>query len=236
MNNCKCSNCSKEFFSKPSQIKRGGGKFCSRLCKQLSERKRIDRTCIECEKEFWIHLGRLRRDKNEGRFCSIKCARRGENNPNYKGKDTWISVERKCLNCKKVFKTLDRTQNLCSNECRRKYCVGVKSAGWGGGIVYKHGYRFIYRPDHPNALDGVYMAEHRLVVEKRIGRYLKNEEHIHHINHDKLDNRSENLIIVSAGEHTRLHNLGRKWAGDRQKQSERMIKIRSERFWSSKTI
>ena len=42
---------------------------------------------------------------------------------------------------------------------------------------------------------------HRRIVEKRIGRKLRSDEIIHHKNHNKEDNREENLEIVSQEEH-----------------------------------
>lgn len=57
---------------------------------------------------------------------------------------------------------------------------------------------------HPNAVNE-YVYQHRLVVERSIGRYLLADELIHHMNHIKNDNHLENLEIVTAKMHRREH-------------------------------
>ena len=54
----------------------------------------------------------------------------------------------------------------------------------------------VYSPNHPNVTKLGYILEHRLVMEKKIGRYLKPREVVHHINKDREDNRLENLELT----------------------------------------
>lgn len=46
---------------------------------------------------------------------------------------------------------------------------------------------------------------HRMVMEEYLGRPLRSDEHVHHINGDRTDNRIENLEVISASEHERRH-------------------------------
>lgn len=48
--------------------------------------------------------------------------------------------------------------------------------------------------------------EHRIIMEKHIGRKLDRFELVHHINEDKKDNRIENLQVMSPKEHSSYHN------------------------------
>lgn len=75
-------------------------------------------------------------------------------------------------------------------------------AHWQGGRSKIHGYILIKIPQHPFANKQGYVREHRLVMEKHIGRYLNPKEVVHHLNKIKDDNRIENLELI---ENNRMH-------------------------------
>jgi HNH endonuclease len=52
--------------------------------------------------------------------------------------------------------------------------------------------------------------EHRVVAAKMLGRKLKSDEHVHHIDGNGLNNDPQNLQVLSAGAHSRLHHKGKK--------------------------
>ncbi len=51
---------------------------------------------------------------------------------------------------------------------------------------------------------------HRIIAEKMIGRPLRSDEHVHHIDGNKQNNAPENLRVMSKSEHMTLHHRGAK--------------------------
>lgn len=70
----------------------------------------------------------------------------------------------------------------------------------------KNGYIEIFMPQHPNADRYGYIYEHRLIMEKCLGRILKSSELVHHRNKIRDDNRKENLQLVSRQSHKENEN------------------------------
>ena len=72
-----------------------------------------------------------------------------------------------------------------------------------------NGYVEIMIPEHPNARSNGTVLEHRLIAEKKLGRYLKRTEVVHHIDENRVNNTEENLIIFRTNsDHARFHKIG----------------------------
>jgi len=91
-------------------------------------------------------------------------------------------------------------------KANKKYSKGKEHWNWKGGKMKSiYGYNLIYCPEHPYAKSN-YVFEHRLVIECEIGRFLKPEEIVHHINKIKTDNRIKNLMLLpNKKEHAKIH-------------------------------
>jgi hypothetical protein len=75
----------------------------------------------------------------------------------------------------------------------------------GGQRIDRQGYVLVLNPDRTGHRDR-YVLAHRLIMERHLGRKLSPEEHVHHRNGDKTDNRLENLVLLTNQQHGRLHD------------------------------
>ena len=82
---------------------------------------------------------------------------------------------------------------------------GEDHPSYRGGRSRVNGYESIFSPGHPYAHKRGYVYEHRLVMEAALGRYLEPWEKVHHINGNPLDNRVENLVVLTHKTHLRNH-------------------------------
>jgi transposase len=72
----------------------------------------------------------------------------------------------------------------------------------GGRVIDKDGYVLLKAPEHPNCDRHGYMREHRLVMERVLGRYLLATEVVHHLDGNRGNNAPENLGVFAAnGQH-----------------------------------
>lgn len=99
---------------------------------------------------------------------------------------------------------------------------GRKPTNWLGGIAKaSEGYLKEMVKDHPKADCNGYVKQHRLIMEKHLGRYLTTKDVVHHINGIRDDNRIENLFLTTRSDHNKMHERTDEW---RKNQSESMKK------------
>ena len=138
--------------------------------------------------------------------------KKGKEHHRWKG---GVSVKkRKCACCGKEFITYNAKN--CSRKCGYEYIKkqqllkGIKNGMWKGGRTGGNGkYIYILKPKHPFSIKDGYVCEHRLIIEKKIGRYLLSNEIVHHINDIKDDNRIKNLKLMEKKEHDKFHAIKR---------------------------
>lgn len=80
-----------------------------------------------------------------------------------------------------------------------------KLAVWKRVRKAAYGYLLEYDPNR-----GKYVAQHRLVMERHLGREIQRNEVVHHLNGIRTDNRPENLEVMSWADHGRIHGSHRK--------------------------
>lgn len=147
----------------------------------LREREQIrGRLCQVCGKFFVPRHYQLR--VGQGRFCSRPCG---------------ITYSLAILHSPAVRKKAHEGW-LKSDYAKSLSSIrGPAHHSWKGGSI-SSGYR---RIRVNNKADG----EHRLVMQAHLGRKLGSDEVVHHINHDRLDNRLENLQVMTRTEHFNEH-------------------------------
>lgn len=103
---------------------------------------------------------------------------------------------------------------------------------WNGGrSIDKSGYILVKSPKHPMATKTGYVREHRLVMEKILGRYLTETEVVHHKDDDPSNNDPSNLLLFDTQAlHVSVTMKGRV-DPSRIREAQRTIAQRRREWW-----
>ena len=125
-------------------------------------------------------------------------------------------IENQKLTHREAAKRLGVSQSCVGETCRRNGLQtqrtgprnGPLHPEWKGGRVLVSGYWYIWTGrEHPMATKQGYVAEHRLAMAEKIGRPLKRQEVVHHIDGDPNNNRIDNLMLFRTNAEHLRHEL-----------------------------
>lgn len=104
-----------------------------------------------------------------------------------------------------TLKKLSKAFSGKNNPMYGAHRTGKDNPHWKGGVTINwFGYKMVKNYNHPFRKKNNYVLEHRLVWEEHNKAILLPHIEIHHKNGDKLDNRIENLQVMTVSEHARL--------------------------------
>lgn len=189
MQTVRCPFCEQEFEQRQKKQK-----FCSHACASSFYHGKRELGAIRPASEFVNGDNPKYRQDEKGQWWY------------YGSKVRTRAKVKRCAFCDReyLFSVFHKTE-CCSQTCGQKLFNrnnperfrGDNSKRWKGGRQVRFGYVFIHQPSHPSCQGNkrAYVAEHRLVMEQLLGRYLTSDEQVHHKNGVRDDNRPENLEL-----------------------------------------
>lgn len=202
---CSCKWCGKVFYNPDWRIKMNMLCCCLEHARLYARhRNTVITKCKGCGQHFEVKLRNSsdKKGKLYRYYCSDEC----------RGK-YYDSVDGTCTRCGKAIKICrsemkTRKTHFCSQECHHAFAQKENAPSWKGGftILNTTGHKMVRTEDkfdhsHKGRENpaNIYRPEHRVIVEKYIGRPLeKNGEPIFHLNGIPTDNRIENLYVFSS--------------------------------------
>ena len=111
----------------------------------------------------------------------------------------------KCKICSSPLRDIPcfrKRKKTCSRKC---HALWLAKTTKDKGYFMENGYKRVLIPYGERTDSNKYIMEHRLIMEKHIGRKLKDDEVVHHKNRNRGDNRISNLQVMTYAEHSAHH-------------------------------
>ena len=94
---------------------------------------------------------------------------------------------------------------VCLGKFRSETLVGDWAANYKSGFSKSRDYLRVEARWHPNCDKQGYVVLHRLIAEAKLGRFLTEEEVVHHKDDNPTNNYWDNLEVMKQSEHANLH-------------------------------
>lgn len=199
-NNVICKQCHRDFYKRPSDIRRSPNHFCSVKCSNIYRGAQlITYTCNECSKKFGLPAS-----KKASEFCSLSCsvAHRKKN-----------KAPIKCLCCATLLQRPARNYgkpSFCDNKCKNNFTYQQSVERWlAGDLTGTKGKnrdltQFVRR----------YITERDIVCvlcgQSDIWNGKKLKLQVDHINGRCAESHPENLRLLCPNCHTQTETYGSK--------------------------
>jgi len=219
-----CFVCNALFYAIRAEIKKGGGKYCSRECYSVRDSVNVQKVCVICNNDFLTKPSLVKLGK--GKLCSMECSWK------------WLSQIKKGKTPLHLFDTLIKSGDSPWNKGKRlHYSVWNKNKKglqipWNKGTkgimtAWNKGKEFLKGRLNPNWRGGIskepYSQEWTEKLKQKIRerdnyqcKYCKmtEEEHlivvgrvltVHHIDYDKKNCVESNLMAACSGCNARFN-------------------------------
>lgn len=202
-----CKICGKEFETTKERIADGRGKYCSQECQHKSMQKKVLVKCCKCGKEFEIRKSRA--EKSKTHYCETCLAEKRKNHNKICpvcGKEFYSSHQETIYCCRKCKTNDARTPNqIIEKENFAEIVINSKKWGVKFAIIDKSDIaecsKLTWQVKFCKDTKQFYVVSSKHdAKEVKLHRYLMqcpNGLVVDHINHNPLDNRRENLRIIT---------------------------------------